>query len=56
MTATRYCVTNSLDRLPRADRPRPCLTKVRDETTGRMVPAHYAVCVDTPRTPQLDAR
>ena len=46
MFVERTCVTNDLERLPGADRPRRCLQKVFDEQVGRWVPAHYASCAD----------
>ncbi|GAA5198596.1 hypothetical protein [Microbacterium jejuense] len=41
---TNDCVTNTLELLPGADRPRPCLQKVFDDESGRWVPAHWATC------------
>jgi len=41
----RFCVTNDLELVHPADRPRRCTAKVQD-ATGRWVPAHYAACAD----------
>lgn len=43
---TPPCITNDLEKLHPADRPRRCLAKVYSEDTGRWVPAHYAACPD----------
>lgn len=44
MTYVHDCITNQLERVHPVDRPRPCVQKVFDESSGRWVPAHYAAC------------
>lgn len=46
MSGQRYCISTDLEKVNRADRPRPCVERTRDESTGRMVPMHYAGCAD----------